>query len=165
MAEGKDVGGHAIPLLPGTRQLTRAFLFDARRDRALVHADSGAPQFTSVSALTGEAGREALGEEQGIGIPIEGRLGHGLMLLWRVKDLHSDHLALGDRLHAEVPSLMERRLLFSALRDGAIARERLALARNLHDGVVQFLAGSAYKIEAISRSNESSRPSRTICRS
>lgn len=84
-----------------------------------------------------------------------GRLGRRLILLWGVKDLHSDHLALGDGLRSELLSLMERRLLFSALRDGAIARERVALARNLHDGVVQFLAGSAYKIEAISRSSAS----------
>jgi signal transduction histidine kinase len=47
---------------------------------------------------------------------------------------------------------MERYELFSALREGAIARERLGIARDLHDGIVQFLAGSAYKIEAISRS-------------
>lgn len=155
-AEGQNLGRGVMPALPRSRDLSHAFLFDARRDRALLHTDSGAPQFTSVSALTGEAMRGELADNQGIGIPIEGRLGRGLILLWGVKDLHSDHLALGDRLHSEVPSLMERRLLFSALREGAIARERLALARNLHDGVVQFLAGSTYKIEAISRSSESS---------
>ena len=156
-AEGEEIAGGAIPALPKSRDLTHAFLFDARRDRALVHADSGTPEFTSVSALTGDAMLAALTDKQGIGIPIEGRLGRRLILLWGVKNLHSDHLALGDRLRSELLSLMERRLLFSALRDGAIARERLALARNLHDGVVQFLAGSAYKIEAISRSSESSK--------
>jgi signal transduction histidine kinase len=154
--EGEEVGRGTMPPVPKSRELTHAFLFDAKRDRALLHADSGTPQFTSVSVLTGDAVLEALADHQGIGIPIDGRLGRGLILLWGVKDLHSDHLALGERLHSEVPSLMERRLLFSALREGAIARERVALARNLHDGVVQFLAGSAYKIEAISRSSESS---------
>ena len=155
-ADGEGVERAAISTLPKSRELSRAFLFDARRNRALVQADSGAPQFTSISALTGDAMRGALVDQQGIGIPIEGRLGRGLILLWGIRNLHSDHLALGDRLHSEVPSLMERRMLFSALREGAIARERLALARNLHDGVVQFLAGSAYKIEAISRSSEGS---------
>ena len=37
----------------------------------------------------------------------------------------------------------------------AIARERLSLARDLHDGIVQFLAGSAYKIETMSQSSTS----------
>jgi len=155
-AEGEEIGRGTMPLVPKSRELSRAFLFDAKRDRALVHADPGAPQFTSVSSLVGDAVRDALAGNQGIGIAIDGRLGRKLIMLWGVENLHSDHLALGERLHSEVPALMERRLLFSALREGAIARERLALARNLHDGVVQFLAGSAYKIEAISRSNGSS---------
>lgn len=155
--DGPQIRRSNIAMLPEDRRLAKVFLFDAGCDRALYHTNSWAPQFTSVSALTGEAVRGSLGGAQGIGIPIEGRLGRGLITLSGVKQLHTDHLALGDRLHAEIPSLMERRLLFSALRDGAIARERLALARNLHDGVVQFLAGSAYKIEAISRSHESSK--------
>lgn len=154
-AQGEEIGRGSLPALAESSELSRAFLFDARRDRALVHAESGTPLYTSLSALTGDALAGSLGDRQGIGIPMGGRLGRRLILLWGVKDLHSDHLALGDGLRSELLSLMERRLLFSALRDGAIARERVALARNLHDGVVQFLAGSAYKIEAISRSSAS----------
>lgn len=154
-AQGEEIGRGSLPALAESSELSRAFLFDARRDRALVHAESGTPLYTSLSALTGDSLAGSLGDRQGIGIPMGGRLGRRLILLWGVKDLHSDHLALGDGLRSELLSLMERRLLFSALRDGAIARERVALARNLHDGVVQFLAGSAYKIEAISRSSAS----------
>ncbi len=143
----RTMAPHVESNVPG-----HAFLFDARRDRALLGTDSGAPQFTSVTALIGDSARKELGQSQGIGIPIEGRLGQGFLLLWGIKGLHSDHLALGDRLHSELPYLMERRVLISAIREGAIARERVALARDLHDGIVQFLAGSAYKIEAISRS-------------
>lgn len=151
----EDIRRGSLPPLPESFEPSRAFLFDARRDRALVHAESGTPLYTSFSALVGDALAGSLPNMQGIGIPMGGRLGRRLILLWDVKDLHSDHLALGDGLRSELLSLMERRLLFSALRDGAIARERVALARNLHDGVVQFLAGSAYKIEAISRSSGS----------
>jgi signal transduction histidine kinase len=151
----EDIRRGSLPPLPESFEPPRAFLFDARRDRALVHAESGTPLYTSFSALVGDALAGSLPNMQGIGIPMGGRLGRRLILLWDVKDLHSDHLALGDGLRSELLSLMERRLLFSALRDGAIARERVALARNLHDGVVQFLAGSAYKIEAISRSSGS----------
>jgi signal transduction histidine kinase len=151
-ATGDEVQRGAMAAPGGANVPSHAFLFDARRDRALLGADWGAPQFTSVTALIGEVARRELGQNQGIGIPIEGRLGQGLLLLWGIKGLHSDHLALCDRLHSELPYLMERRVLLSAMRDGAIARERVALARDLHDGIVQFLAGSAYKIEAISRS-------------
>ena len=152
VANGGDVRRWTAVPPKGLNLTGRAFLFDAKRDRALLATDRGAPQFTSVTALIGEGARGELGQNQGIGIPVEGRLGRGLLLLWGIKGLHSDHLALGDRLHSELPYLMERRVLLSAIRDGAIARERVALARDLHDGIVQFLAGSAYKIEAISRS-------------
>ena len=154
-AHGDNIARGAMPPLSPTSHPSHAFLFDARRDRALVHADSGTPLFMSLSAFVGNALAEALTDQQGVGIPMDGGLGRRLILLWGVKDLHSDHLSMADGLRPELLSLMERRLLFSALRDGAIARERLALARNLHDGVVQFLAGSAYKIEAISRSSGS----------
>lgn len=151
-ASGDVIHREASPAPVGSNLPKHAFLFDAKRNRALLAADRGAPHFTSATSLIGDFASTELGQNQGMGIPIEGRLGHGCVLLWGIKDLHSDHLALGDRLHSELPYLIARRLVLSAMRDGAIARERVALARDLHDGIVQFLAGSAYKIEAISRS-------------
>jgi signal transduction histidine kinase len=134
--------------------LDHAFLFDAARDRALADGGSRNPIFTSAVALMGDSLVARLAPNTGLGIPIDSKLGRGLFLLWGIRDLHSDHLALGERLRSELAHLMERYALFSALRDSAIARERLGIARDLHDGVVQFLAGSAYKIEAISRSTD-----------
>lgn len=151
-ASGGEVHRETEPPLVSATLPNHAFLFDARRDRALLAADRGVPHFTSVTSLIGDLAKTELGQNQGMGIPFEGRLGQGCLLLWGIKDLHSDHLALGDRLHSELPYLIARRLVLSAMRDGAIARERVALARDLHDGIVQFLAGSAYKIEAICRS-------------
>lgn len=138
---------------PHASALGHAFLFDARRNRALVSGGASNPIFTSADSLLGERQRNELAPNHGIAIPIESKLGSGLFLLWEIPNLHSDHLALGERLRSELAFLMERYALFSALRDGAIARERLGIARDLHDGIVQFLAGSAYKIEAISRSS------------
>jgi len=151
--EGSRIKPIATTPMPDGSRLEHAFLYDAARDRALANRASGNLHFTSASALMGEALVAQLTPNKGIGIPIESRLGHGLFLLWGISDLHSDHLALGERLRSDLAHVMERYALFSALRDGAIARERLGIARDLHDGVVQFLAGSAYKIEAISRSS------------
>lgn len=150
---GGDLRPVSAPELSEESRLGHAFLFDAGRNRALVESGFGSPQFTSATALIGDTLVAALAPNKGIGIPIESKLGRGLFLLWGVRDLHSDHLALGERLRPELAYWMERYALFSALRDGAIARERLGIARDLHDGVVQFLAGSAYKIEAISRAS------------
>ena len=38
---------------------------------------------------------------------------------------------------------------FAAAEDSAEARSRLTLARDLHDSVVQFLAGAAFRLEAM----------------
>lgn len=149
-----DIRPRALSHMLDVSDLHRGFLFDAARDRALVEGKTGYPQFTAFSLLMAGRVVPELGQKQGLAIPVHSKLGSGLFLLWDVEDLHSDHLALGERLRGELASMIERYALFSALRDGAIARERLGIARDLHDGVVQFLAGSAYKIEAISRSSE-----------
>lgn len=153
--EALEANGEDIRLAPaaGPGWFDHAFLFDARKDRALVNTGSSRPQFTTASAILGARSVRSLVPNQGLAIPVDSKLGRGLFLLCGIRDLHSDHLSLGDRLRSELAFLMERYALFSALRDGAIAHERLQIARNLHDGIVQFLAGSAFKIEAISRSS------------
>ena len=153
--EALEANGEDVRLAPaaGPGCFDHAFLFDAAKDRALVNTGSSGPQFTTASAILGRRSVQSLAPHQGIAIPVESKLGRGLFLLFGIRDLHSDHLSLGDRLRSELAFLIERYALFSALRDGAIANERLQIARNLHDGIVQFLAGSAYKIEAISRSS------------
>jgi signal transduction histidine kinase len=145
--------GIALPPVSDLPALEHSFLFDLKKNRALVNTPSGAPQFTSATALLGDAAAAKLPRTQGIGIPVKSTLGRGLFLVWGVRNLHSDHLALGDRLRFDLAYLIERLELLSALRESAIARERLSLARDLHDGIVQFLAGSAYRVEAISQSS------------
>jgi signal transduction histidine kinase len=149
---GDELGRLALSFAPRLSELRRSFLFDARRNRALVCADSREPLFESATALIGDDLAGQLAFAQGIGIPVQNRLGEGVFLLWGIEDLHSDHLTLGESLASEIAHLIEHFALLSALRDGAVTRERLSLARDLHDGIVQFLAGSAYKVEAISAS-------------
>jgi signal transduction histidine kinase len=131
------------------------FLFDLRRNRALIDLHTGRPIFTTADSMV-PAGplREAI-EGPGLAVRVESDLGRGLFMFWGVPDLHGDHLQLGERLSSEIAHLIGRRALLSALHEGVIARERLGLARDLHDGIVQFLAGSTYTIEAISQSSAS----------
>lgn len=129
----------------------RPFLFDGRKNRALLAGTIGSARYTSVASLLGEEARRRFASHQGIAMPIKNDLGAGVLLLCGVHDLHSDHLQLAERLGPDLTAAMERAALFAALRDSAVARERFALARDLHDGVVQFLAGASYRVEAISR--------------
>ena len=50
------------------------------------------------------------------------------------------------------PSTSSATRLLKAAGDSAEARSRLTLARDLHDSVVQFLAGAAFRLEAMKRS-------------
>src|SRR5206468_2550346 len=52
-------------------------------------------------------------------------------------------------------ALLERYALLEAIEAGAAVRTRLSLARDVHDSIVQFLAGAAFRIEAIKRSAQS----------
>jgi signal transduction histidine kinase len=47
--------------------------------------------------------------------------------------------------------------LLKAAEESAEARSRLSLARDLHDSVVQFLAGAAFRLEAMKRAEASGR--------
>jgi signal transduction histidine kinase len=72
-----------------------------------------------------------------------------------VPDLSTDFLDFGRELAATVGALLDRNALLDAIETGAAVRARLSLARDVHDSIVQFLAGAAFRIEAIKRSARS----------
>jgi signal transduction histidine kinase len=66
-----------------------------------------------------------------------------------VPGLSSDDLAVGERLGSEISATLERVSLVRMWEQEAVTRTRLALARDLHDSVVQLLAGTSFRLEAI----------------
>jgi signal transduction histidine kinase len=74
-----------------------------------------------------------------------------MLFIEGVPNLSTDHLDLGEQIAADVAVHMQRNALLKAAEDSAAARTRLSLARDLHDSVVQFLAGAAFRLEAIRR--------------
>jgi signal transduction histidine kinase len=79
------------------------------------------------------------------------------LFLEDLENLSTDHIALGTEVAEEVSGHMERHALMIAVEESAEARSRLALARDLHDSVVQFLAGAAFRLEALKRDLPSGR--------
>ena len=137
--------------------VTSAFLYDFGKNHALrkdsernvidlVPSDFIAPD--SVTEL-------ALGE--GLAIPVRSDGGEGEMFLEGIPSLSTDHIDLGEQIAADVALHLQRYAMLAAAEDGAEARSRLTLARDLHDSVVQFLAGAAFRLEAIKRSKASGR--------
>src|SRR4029453_903300 len=94
---------------------------------------------------------------EGLAIPVSTPTGKGQLYLEDVRGLSTDHLELGDQIGAAVATHIQRHALLKAVEESAESRSRLTVARDLHDSVVQFLAGAAFRLEAMKRSEASGR--------
>lgn len=137
---------------------TAPFLYDVPRDRGLIRDADGNLRSIDPLGAIGEATARAAGANEGLAVPLRLDKGDGIMLLEQVRDLSTDHLDLGEQIAADVAAHIQRHALLKAAEDNAEARSRLVLARDLHDSVVQFLAGAAFRLEAMKRSAASERP-------
>lgn len=72
----------------------------------------------------------------------------------------NEDMAIGSLVSAQLSVALERWRMQAARNAAAAAEARIRLARDLHDGVLQFLAGAALKIESIMRSEELSAAAR-----
>jgi signal transduction histidine kinase len=61
----------------------------------------------------------------------------------------ADDLLLGEIVAREIAAALDQLTLLDQLRHAAALRERIDLARNLHDGLLQSLAGIDLKLEAV----------------
>ena len=129
--------------LPKGRALWR------NRDRNLVAFDPRDRVSTATVAK--------LGLREGLAIPLRSDSGEGMMCLEEVQGLSTDHLDVAVQAGVVATAHIQRHRLFRTAEENAEARSRLILARDLHDSVVQFLAGAAFRLEAMKRSNASGR--------
>ena len=130
----------------------RPFLYHVARDRALCRDDRGNLHALASRELIGEEAASELGLHEGVAIPVRTGSGEGELFLEQVADLSTDHLELAEQVAADVAGHLQRHALLKAAEEGAESRSRLTLARDLHDSVVQFLAGAAFRLEAMKRS-------------
>ena len=136
---------------------TSPFLYDYGKDRALKKdADGNLIDFSVHDVIAARAAPDlVLGE--GLAIPVRSDGGEGELFLEGVASLSTDHIDLGEQIAADIAVHLQRHAMLAAAEDSAEARRRLTLARDLHDSVVQFLAGAAFRLEAIKRSQASGR--------
>src|SRR5205085_11094833 len=92
--------------------------------------------------------------DQGLVAEVRTGAHHGWLLLWGIPDLSTDFIDLGPELGRAAGALVDRQALVDAIEAGAAARTRLSLARDVHDSIVQFLAGAAFRVEAIKRASK-----------
>jgi signal transduction histidine kinase len=155
--DGIAVVGGERRVLSGCNQVVAdpggsAVLLDIRRDRALTRAPEGHFQFDTASARIQEQEVRRLGLVEGLIVDVHTGTQQGWLALWDVPDLSTDFIDFGRELGRAVGGILDRYALLNAIESGAAARTRLSLARDVHDSVVQFLAGASFRVEAIKRS-------------
>ena len=130
-------------------------MYDFDRSHALCKDAARNLVSLDLQDLFGRAASGDLELSRGLAIPILTDSGEGVIFLQAVRGLSTDHIDLGDQVAAETATHLQRHELLKAAQESIEARFRLTLARDLHDSVVQFLAGAAFRLEAMKRSNAS----------
>lgn len=161
-ASGEE-GFHGISLTGASARAVRAdhplvapggpssLLFDLPRDRCLASRAHGWFSFLAASSHLNADALNQLGAPSGLVCEVRAGTQHGWLVLWKVAEPSVDFLDLGPELGRAAGAVLDRDALLGAIEQGTAVRTRLSLARDVHDSVVQFLAGATFRVEAIMR--------------
>ncbi len=125
-----------------------AAIFDVVRERQLVRVGAG------VEAIRGEVNSQLAamsGANEGLTVPFQSVTGGGCLLAWECETLGPDDLALMHALAEQIGHAFDREAMASLARRTVESGVRHAVARDLHDSVAQFLAGTLFRLEALRR--------------
>ena len=133
------------------------FLYDVERSRGLTRdSDRNLVNVDPRESISGETASK-LQLSEGVGINLRLETGEGQLFLEQISDLSTDHVDVSTLIALDVAAHIQRQALLRTAEESAEARSRLSLARDLHDSVVQFLAGAAFRLEGMKRSEASGR--------
>lgn len=127
------------------------FLFDHRRRRILTRRQGRRRSLRSLRDPVNPGLAADYGAGQGLCVPVRSSSLSGELLVLDVPGLCSDDLQLAEDVARQAAATLEQRDLFDATEEAAEIRARLSLARDLHDSVVQFLAGLAFRLEGVKK--------------
>jgi signal transduction histidine kinase len=133
------------------------FLYDLSRNRGLRRDPDRNLQQIMPRDLIPQRAISELHLGEGLAMPVLSDRGDGALFLEQVANLSTDHIDIGQQVAADVSVHIHRHALLKAAEDNAEARSRLSLARDLHDSVVQFIAGAAFRLEAMKRTTGAGR--------
>ena len=91
--------------------------------------------------------------------PVRGETVQGRLFALDRRDLERDHLVLGEIVAQRVAAELDQFYLTRQLRTGAVTDERVRLACDLHDGMLQSLTGTALQLQALAGLLEKDPPS------
>ena len=151
------VRGKASPLeneAPLMLEPLPVVIFGLDGNRSLTARGHGWYRFAPASKLLDAAALREIGALEGFVAAVRSGTRRGWLVLWDIAELSVDFLDLGAELGRAAGAVLDHDALLSAIEEGVAARTRLSLARDVHDSVVQFLAGATFRVEAIMRGSQ-----------
>lgn len=127
------------------------FLFDMAHNTILRH-EGRRRRFLTVPQIIETGFSRTFHLTRGLAIPMASSGYSGVMFAIDIPGLCSDDLSQGDSLGEEISAAFERTSMMALLQDAASTRIRLSLSRDLHDSVLQLLAGTSLRLEGVKKS-------------
>ena len=93
-----------------------------------------------------------------IGLSMEGQEFRGTLMFLDKKSMIPDDLTLGILVSHQIAAVLDQLYSHLKLQKTAASEERVKMARDLHDGLLQTLTGIALQIETIRRTTEQEAP-------
>lgn len=155
-----DLGRDIVRLPPGifpwsSGEPDGPILFDRPRNRSLLLTDRD--RVKALRQLPSCPLAYYLSAQGGIVVPIRSHTGRGSLLVTGIRGISGDHLRPLRDLAAEIGYALDRHEMASLMRNAESTKVRMAVARDLHDGVAQSLAGAQFRLEALRRAAETGR--------
>lgn len=126
----------------------RPYLFHADRGRALRRQERR-PAHEQFERRFDDRLLRLIGAEEGLAIPIAAKDYAGEMFALGIEGLCVDDLETAAALGPHIASMFDQAAMVADSGEVAVARAKSALARDLHDSVVQVLAGASFRLEAL----------------
>jgi signal transduction histidine kinase len=145
--EGPDLATTII----GAEAGDSTFLCDWSRGKTTFKADGRGPIVTKSPLITTEVrGRLDLGTAA-VSSVVKSALVQGRLIFGFVRDATIDDMPLSDVIARLVAARLDHAASAERMRDSAVGEERLRVARDLHDGLLQSLTGAALQLESLHR--------------
>ena len=133
------------------------FLFDLDKERTLRLGEDGRRRLSRGPVPVDREFARRFDLRAGLAIPVRSDLFEGSLFAVDVPGLCADDLAIARDVAAELSAAFERTSAIALFEENAATRTRLSLARDLHDSVVQLLAGTSFRLEGMRNAVRSNR--------
>jgi signal transduction histidine kinase len=125
------------------------FLFDDRKALGLTRSVGDSSRQRRFQQRIAPDFARRFNIREGIVIRVRARDFAGELFALDINGLCAEDLRAAEALGEEISSLLDRWSMTAMSEEAAVARARMSLARDLHDGAVQGLAGAAFRLEGL----------------